>query len=70
LQSSKIVDVTTISSEAGQVPAYLKVNAMLPLLPVTRQPSVELLNDYIGEYDSFQERVALHAGDVQRIESV
>jgi len=70
LQSSKIVDVTMISNEAGQVPAYLKVNAMLPLLPVTRQPSVELLNDYIGEYDSFQERVALHAGDVQRIESV
>jgi hypothetical protein len=69
LQSSKIIEVTRTSSEAGQVPAYLKVNAMLPFLLVTQQPSVELLNDYIGEHDHLHECVALH-GDVQRIEGL
>ena len=45
LQSSKIIEVTRMSSEADQVPAYLKVNAMLPFLVVTQQPSVELMNE-------------------------
>jgi hypothetical protein len=56
LQSDKIVEVTNISGEAGGVPAHLKVNATLPFLPISQQPSVELLSDYIAEHGSLQER--------------
>jgi hypothetical protein len=59
LQSDKIVKVANISGEASGVPAYLKVNATLPFLPISQQPSVELLRDYIAEHNHLQERNTL-----------
>ena len=68
LQSANIVKITNISGEAGGVPAYLKVNAMLPLLQISQQPSFELLRDYIAEHDRLQEGDTLDRA-VRRIES-
>ena len=53
LLSAKIIEITSISGKDGQVPAYLKINATVPFLPISWQPSVDLLDDYINEYDEF-----------------
>ena len=45
LQSEHIVEITTISGEAGSVREDLKINAALPLLPLSRLPHDELLQE-------------------------
>ena len=47
LQSANIIEIINISGEADDVPAYLKVYAMLPPFQILQQPSAELLRDYI-----------------------
>jgi len=53
LLSAEIIEITSISGEDGQVPAYLKINATVPFLPISLQPSVDLLGEYLTEYDEF-----------------
>ena len=54
LQSGKIIAVTSLSGEGDGVPAYLKVNAMLPLLQISQQ-HVYLMSEDMVEQELLQE---------------
>jgi hypothetical protein len=48
LQAQKFMEVTTISGNASDIPARLKVTATLPLLQTSQAPSPELLQENLA----------------------
>jgi hypothetical protein len=54
LQSAEVIEVTSNSGEAGRVPTSLKIHATLPILPLSRHPSEEILRDYMAEQNHLQ----------------
>lgn len=56
LQSDRVIEVTTVTGEGGDISANLRVDATLPLLQPSQAPSTELLSqDHLTVPDSLAE---------------
>jgi hypothetical protein len=56
LQSDRVIEVTTVTGEGGDISANLRVDATLPLLQPSQAPSMELLSqDHLTVPDSLAE---------------
>jgi hypothetical protein len=47
LQSSKIISITSVSSDADDIPAHRKVQTALPFLHPSNAPNRELLQEHL-----------------------